>query len=240
MKKSLPLIAIIVFSLSVVGNVFSGEAVYQKETLTQVSTIDALLLGIYDGETTIGELKKLGDFGLGTFNGLDGEMLAVDGVFYQIGSDGKARQPDPGVKTPFAAVTFFDVDSCIPLDPGLSYDSFQKHVDSLIPTPNIFYAIMIEGKFGAVKTRSVPKQEKPYRLLKEIVKEQPVFNFDKVEGTMVGFRCPPYVKGINVPGYHLHFLTKDGKSGGHVLDFTIERAMLKIDDNQVFTYPAGR
>ena len=42
-----------------------------------------------------------------------------------------------------------------------------------------------------------------------------------VKGTLVGFRCPAFVKGINVPGYHLHFLTEDRKAGGHVLDLRV-------------------
>jgi acetolactate decarboxylase len=172
---------------------------------------------------------------LGTFNGLDGEMIAVDGRFYQITSDGKAVETLMEVRTPFAAVTFFETDSSVSVGKGLNYNSFQEWVDSLIPTPNLFYAIRIDGIFKAVKTRSVPRQKKPYRLLKEIVGSQPVFNFENVEGTMVGFRCPPYVKGINVPGYHLHFLTKDGKAGGHVLNFTVDKAELRIDETTRFS-----
>jgi acetolactate decarboxylase len=229
MRKLLGLMFILTFGFTFIGTVFGEEDVAQRDTLTQVSTIDALLLGIYDGQMTIGELKKFGDFGLGTFNGLDGEMLAVDGTFYKITSDGSAEKIGKGIKTPFAAVTFFETDSSVILGSGMGYDSFQKRMDSLIPTQNIFYAVRIDGLFREVKTRSVPRQKKPYRILKEIVKEQPVFNFKYVEGTMVGFRCPPYVRGINVPGYHLHFLTKDGNSGGHVLSFTIDRAVLKFD-----------
>src|SRR5512133_2177533 len=81
-----------------------------------------------------------------------------------------------------------------------------------------------------VKTRSVPSQVKPYKPLTEIVKTQPVFDLKNLEGTIVGFRCPSYAKGINVPGYHLHFLAADHKSGGHVLDFRIDRAKVEISD----------
>lgn len=216
-------------------SLFSTNVSAQKDILMQVSTIDALLNSIYDGEITVSELKQHGNFGLGTFNGLDGEMFAIDGRFYQITSDGKARQPDSNIKTPFAAVTFFEADQSLVLRPGVNFDSLKEQTDKVIPTQNIFYAIRIEGVFKTVKARSVPKQGKPYKPIKEIVKNQPIFIYENVEGIMGGFRCPPYVKGINVPGYHFHFLTKDGKKGGHVLEFTVQEAVLKIDHTSVFS-----
>lgn len=57
----------------------------------------------------------------------------------------------------------------------------------------------------------------------------PTFEFADISGTMVGFYCPDYVEGLNVPGYHVHFITKDGTSGGHVLDFNIKDARLSVD-----------
>ena len=86
-----------------------------------------------------------------------------------------------------------------------------------------------------VKTRSVPAQQRPYRPLTEIVRTQPVFDFADVAGTMVGFWCPSFVKGVNVPGYHLHFLRADGKKGGHVLDFVVDKATMEIDDSREFS-----
>ena len=235
MKKAVAAIFFLTVGFIFSGIAYSDDAAIHKDTLAQVSTIDALLTGIYDGEMTVNDLKKYGDFGLGTFNGLDGEMLAVDGRFYQITSDGKAKQPDTGLKTPFAAVTFFETDQRVDLKPGANFEVFKKQMDNVIPTPNIFYAIRIEGVFRSVKTRSVPKQSKPYKLLKEVVNAQPIFNFEDVKGTMVGFRCPPYVKSINVPGYHLHFLTEDGTAGGHVLEFTVKEAVLNIDETSRFS-----
>ncbi|WP_435546997.1 acetolactate decarboxylase [Desulfobacterium sp. N47] len=110
-----------------------------------------------------------------------------------------------------------------------------EFTDEMIPTPNIFHAIKIKGIFKTVKTRSVPKQSKPYRPLKEIVNTQPTFRFNNIRGTIAGFRCPSYVKNINVAGYHLHFLTEDGKTGGHVLEFTVGKAVLEIDETSGFS-----
>ncbi|MBE9533528.1 MAG: acetolactate decarboxylase, partial [Proteobacteria bacterium] len=124
---------------------------------------------------------------------------------------------------------FFDSDQELAVSTGLNLDSFTAMVDATVSSTNLFYAFRMEGRFKSVRTRSVPEQQKPYRPLAEVVKDQAFFNFQNVEGVMVGFYCPAFVKGINVPGYHLHFLTADRKAGGHVLGFTVDQATLKID-----------
>jgi acetolactate decarboxylase len=197
--------------------------------LYQTSTINALLEGVYDGDITFKELKEHGDFGLGTVNHLDGEMIALDGIFYQIKSDGIAYEVDAYEKTPFAVVTFFEPDQTLSIGTPFEYKEFSSYLDSLLPTENIFYAIKLEGRFSYIKARSVPMQNKPYPPLVEAVKEQKIFEFNNVTGTILGFRLPAYMKGINVAGYHLHFITEDKNSGGHVLEFSIEDVHAVID-----------
>ena len=162
---------------------------------------------------TYGELRRHGDFGLGTFNGLDGEMIAFDGSFYQVKSDGAAylwltaserRSPRCCFSGPRSAH----------LDQSLDYDQFQTLVDGLMEGPNLFYAIRVDGAFASVKTRSVPRQEKPYAPLAEVTKTQPVFDLKDVSGTLAGFRFPDFARGLNVPGFDLHFLTEDRCTGG--------------------------
>ncbi len=209
---------------------FSITSAEERETLMQVSTLDALVNGIYDGKMTLKELVSYGNTGIGTFDGLDGEMLVKDGVVYKIAYDGSVSVPPLSVLTPFAAVTFFEEDVKKPLASGMAFADFPKNADALIRTVNLFYAIKIEGTFRKLKTRSVPRQtQKPYIPLAEVVKKQSVFELEKIEGTIIGLRCPPYVKGINSPGYHLHFISKDGKAGGHVLDFVVDKADIMID-----------
>jgi len=204
-------------------------AMAQRDTLLQVSTIDALLRGLYDGTTTIGALQAGGDLGIGTFDKLNGEMVVVDGHVYRVRSDGVAEQVSPDETTPFAAVTWFDEDRCLEVPAGMDYSAFKRWLDDLLPGLNQFYALRIEGRFLAMKTRSVPRQHKPYPPLTEVAKHQPEFEFRNVEGVIVGFRSPAFVKGIGVPGYHLHFLTADRKAGGHILAFAVDRARLRID-----------
>ena len=201
----------------------------EKDVLFQTSTINALLEGVYDSDTAFKEIEKHGDFGIGTFNALDGEMIGLDGNFYQIKSDGIAYLVDDSMKSPFAVVTFFEPDKTFLLDKNLDYNQLKEYLDNLIPTKNIFYAIKIEGVFSYIKSRSVPRQNKPYPLLADAVKDQTVFEFYNVKGMIVGFRLPEFMKGINVPGYHLHFITEDRKAGGHLLECIIQNATAELD-----------
>jgi acetolactate decarboxylase len=201
----------------------------KKDVLFQASTIDALLVGVYDGEMAFMELKRHGDFGLGTFNELDGEMIALDGKFYQVKFDGTAYPVQDSMKTPFSVVTFFEPDESFTIDAGMNYEQIKTYLDQRIPTENIFYALRIEGIFKYMKTRSVPAQEKPYRHLVDVMKHQSIFEFHDVKGTIVGFRAPPFVEGINVPGYHLHFITEDRKAGGHVLECEVQHVGVQLD-----------
>jgi len=200
-----------------------------QDVLFQISTINALLEGIYDGELTFKELKQHGDLGLGTFIALDGEMTMVDGEIYQVKSDGKVYVMPDSAKTPFSVVTFFEEDTAIILDSLLDYNSLEAFLDNLLPTKNLIYAIKIEGLFKYVKTRSVPAQEKPYPPLAEVVKTQAEFEFYNIKGTLVGFRLPEYLGGINVPKYHLHFITEDKRGGGHLLECETDRIKIGID-----------
>ncbi|MBX3739854.1 MAG: acetolactate decarboxylase [Akkermansiaceae bacterium] len=199
------------------------------DTLVQVSTIDALIQGIFDGGVSFGDLRKSGDFGIGTLDNLDGEMLALDGKFFQIASDGVVREIPDKVETPFSAVTFFQSDKTVALGKMESLDALQKRLDEETPSVNLFYAMKVTGTFPRMNLRSVPRQNPPFPTLTEVVKHQSIFKLENVRGTLVGFRCPPYVKGINVPGYHFHFISEDRKQGGHVLDCALADGEAGID-----------
>lgn len=207
----------------------------QTDQIMQLSTVDAVLSGVYDSDFQIGKLKQYGDFGLGTFNALDGEMVVLNGNIYQVPQNGKVIQPPLETCTPFAVVTFFKTDKTLLLNQPLNFKQLEQFIDKMLPTTNIFYAIKIKGVFKSMKTRSVARQEKPYRPLKEVVHQQAIFDFENSTGTIVGFRFPSYFKGINVPGYHLHYLTNDEKAGGHILDFVIDNAQLEIDEVSNFS-----
>ncbi len=161
-------------------------------------------------------------------------MILVDGKVYQVRANGKGYPVPDTALTPFASVTFFDKDQEETISAGSTYEQFTKFLDAKLPALNKFYAVRIDGTFSYMKTRSVPAQQKPYPPLAEVTKNQPVFEVNETEGTVVGFRCPEYVAGVNVPGYHLHFINKGGTAGGHLLDFKVKSAVTQIDDTPQF------
>lgn len=198
------------------------------KTAFQAGVLTALMEGVFEGDTTFADLGKHGDMGIGTFNGLDGEMAAVDGVFYRIKLDGTATPALGGDTTPFATVARFSPDKKIMLGPVDGFKALTAQLDKELPTQNIVYAVRIDGLFTHVKARSVPGYQRPYPKLTDIVKTQSHLPYENVEGTLVGFRFPEYAKGVNVSGWHLHFLTKDRKRGGHVLDIRFEKAVVGL------------
>ena len=231
MKIARRLVLILLLTLVVAAHSLHAGA---RRVFFQYSTIQALMEGVYDGDLTFRELGKQGDFGLGTFNALDGEMIGVDGKFYQVKTDGVAY-PVPGTaKTPFANVTFFQPDKTIKLTESVSYRELEQYLGKLLPSANLIYAIKITGTFPFIKTRSVHRQQRPYPRLTEVVKQQAVFEFHKVSGVIVGFRTPPYLAGVNVAGYHLHFITGDRRAGGHLLDCRLGEARVEISQMTEF------
>jgi acetolactate decarboxylase len=184
--------------------------------LFQASTIGALLDGAFDGDLTFAELAERGDLGLGTLNGLDGEMIALDGEFLRADVDGTVRAVGPRERTPFAVVTRFEPTVEAELPAGLEHEALLAALDGLAPGASSF-AVRLDGRWASVRARSVPRQEPPYRPLGEVVADQHVFELTDVAGTMVGFRFPAYVEGIEVAGYHLHFVDEERRRGGHVL-----------------------
>jgi acetolactate decarboxylase len=185
-------------------------------TLFQVSTAGALVKGVYDGVVTIGALKEHGDFALGTFDGLDGEMLALDGRFYQVQSSGAVSEVGDNVTVPFAVVTRFRAEHVLTLDSVASFDDLAVQLDSMRRTDNLFCAARIDGRFRRVRTRAACKAQ-PGESLVAATAHQAQFELTDAVGTMAGFWSPLYARMLNVPGWHLHFLTADRRGGGHVL-----------------------
>lgn len=218
-------------SLLLAGCAHQGRS---TDMLFQTSTINALVEGVFDGTTTFGELRKNGDFGTGTFHALDGEMVGLDGVFYQVKADGTVRTVDDDARTPFAMVKFFSPEKTFPISGARDLDGLMHELDALLPTRNAFYAVRIEGVFPRIKARSVAAQSTPYPRLAEAVQHQSLFEFTNIRGTIVGFRSPDFVQGINLPGYHFHFISEDRKVGGHLLDCRIENATVSLDETGDF------
>jgi len=215
--------------------VFSGAVIYtsltklpatsavpeDRETLYQVSTIDALMQGVFDGILPISELKKHGDFGIGTFDALEGEMIVLDGKVYHAKADGRVYVVMDNATTPLATVTYFESDFSVMTGQPMNFSVFSTNMSARLPSQNMIYAIRMHGTFPQMKVRAIPAQQKPYPTLTDAAKNQSVYTYADTTGTVVGFYLPVFFKGLNVGGYHLHFLSDDGKTGGHILNFEV-------------------
>ena len=199
-----------------------------KDSLLYIcAPLNALVEGIYEENIHFDEILKHGNFGIGTFDDLDGEMVLLDGSIYQITAEGRVNRIDDPAATPYAMVTFFHPKLFAELDSEMQYGRFLHWLDGLLPSPNIFYAIRIEGDFTSVKARSVPKQSN-YRPLADVVTEQSNFHFENIRGTLSGFYTPEFMSSLSVPGHHLHFLSADIACGGHLIACTPRRVRAGI------------
>ena len=220
---AIALVAVILFAA------FYELTLPERDTLYQVSAFNVFSAGNFEGNTTYAELAIHGDFGIGTLNNLDGEMIAFNGKFYQIPTNDSPREIGSEEKTPYATVTFFDSDQTFQVANVSSYLQLTEDINSTLPNFNAIYGIKVHGFFEFAQTRSVPIQTKPYPNLSEAVKNQTVFDLNGVEGTLAGFFFPNSMNGVDFAGYHLHFLTDDHTAGGHLLECSIINATIEID-----------
>jgi acetolactate decarboxylase len=208
----------------------SAQKNNSQSRLYAYSTLDALLAGVYDGDLTVAELSAKGDFGLGTFNHLDGEMIMLDGVCFHAKADGTVAVASPRDKTPLAYVTRFHRAPAIRPERALSLAELEKWLDAHLKNNNLFYAIRIEGVFRDVSVRAIAPQTEPYKPLAEVARTQVVHDYGETRGVLVGIRSPAFSRGISVPGYHWHFLTEDKKHGGHVLKLTVVDVSAQLEE----------
>jgi acetolactate decarboxylase len=194
--------------------------------ITQVSVINALMLGQYDGTTRLGDVLTWGNFGLGTVDHLDGELIILDGQAYQARSDGTVHPCKPDMTTPFAMVTSFSDDLQRDCPPAGTLEELEQALQPILPQPNLFVAVRIHATFDRMVLRAVPRQTPPYRPLAEVVKQQAQWSREQIPGTLIGIRCPNWVTGMSVPGFHWHFLSDDRQTGGHVFDCRLSSGTL--------------
>ncbi|MEA3490552.1 MAG: acetolactate decarboxylase [Campylobacterota bacterium] len=200
-----------------------------RNMLYQVGTIRSLLGGVYEGDVSFDELAHHGDFGIGTFDAVNGEMIAIDGYFYRIDADGRAHKVSPDMKTPFALVTHFEHKYSYSLDRCSSLAVLENQILSLLKSRNIIYALHLKGDFSSIDVRSEHPQPQGHRPLCETISQvQTSFDFKDIFGAIVGFWFPEYMGAINVPGFHFHFLDRSRQVGGHMFDLSLECGTLEV------------
>ena len=197
-------------------------------TLFQVSTSGALVQGVYERAVSSNLLLNYGDFGLGTFENLDGEMVVLDGAIYQVRSDGKVTKIEKDVGTPFAVVTHFVADQDQMIENASSFKDLTEICDRYRDSDNLFYAFRIDGHFGNVHTRAMRETLEGLPLAKAAA-IQPEFEFTGVDGTLVGIWAPQFSSALNIAGYHFHFLSEDRSKGGHLLECSAKHLRIRVE-----------
>lgn len=197
-------------------------------TLFQISTTGALVQGVYDKTVSSKVLLNYGDFGLGTFENLDGEMVILDGIIYQVRSDRIVSTITGEVGTPFAVVVFFaaDQDECV--QHATNLPDIVAICDRFRNSDNLFYAIRIDGHFSHVHTRAMRAAPDGLSLAKAAA-IQPEFSFNDLDGTLVGIWAPQFASALNVAGYHFHFLSQDRTKGGHLLECSGDNLRIRVE-----------
>ncbi|MBP3900702.1 MAG: acetolactate decarboxylase, partial [Blautia sp.] len=202
------------------------------EAVYQVALLQSLAQGYFDGTVSVGELKQFGDTGIGTFDGLDGEMIVLDGTVYRAAADGTVSAVEDDATVPFANITFFEEDGSITIENATDIQVLMGYLNEVVAAngKNLFYMVKVNGTFSDILVRSEPKQEKPYRLLDEaLAADQVEYEYTDINGTLVGLFCPVYMKGLNSAGWHFHFISDDLTRGGHVLQVNIASAQASYD-----------
>jgi len=207
----------------------TGSDGLNEDTFHQVSTVDALYCGHFEEDVALGEVLGEDTLGLGTVNGVDGELVIVDGEAYAVRGDGTVDELDDETRTPFVSVTEFAPDETHELEGVESFDDFEERTTELLPRTDHIYALRIEGEFDYLRTRSVEEQVKPYPTLEEVVGNERTFEFEGAEGTMSAFYIPEQFENVHPPGYHAHFVTADRDGGGHVYDFHADSLTVEVD-----------
>ncbi len=211
---------------TVVDRALSTAFDLDRHSLFQVSTSNALVQGVFSGAVTVGELKRNGDFGLGTFDGLDGELIMLEGVCYRATAGGVVTSPPDDARVPFAVVTHFRPDLSLATGQGTLAD-LTTALDASRPSENLFVGLRVDGHFERLSLRAACAAASGENLL-EATAHQSEFTIVQEVGTLVGFWAPLYARAVNVPGYHFHFISEDRHVGGHLLDMDADRLESKL------------
>lgn len=211
-----------------------------RETMYQVATLQSLMAGGYDGFVTVGDLRRHGDIGVGTFERIDGEMIVLNDTVYQARYDGSVRVADEATGVPFATVSHFDSDTVVTVEGAESMKELVARLNDVVETVgrNLIYIVRIDvPEYESITVRSELPQDKPYRMLAETMKTaQREFEYRNVGGTIVAVYFPSFFATQNTPGWHLHFISADRTKGGHVLSLRIAKIVkAQFDATPYFT-----
>lgn len=216
----------------------AAAATPDRETINQIALLQSLTLGYFDGTTTVTELKTLGDTGLGTFDGLNGELIMLDGTVYRANQNCELTAADAKATVPFANVTFFDRDFALRLRDIADKNALEARLNEAVDKRgrNVFYMVRLTADFNEILVRSEAAQKKPYPTLVEaLAATQQERTLRNTTGTIVGLYCPPQMQSLNATGWRFHFVSSDKKFGGHVLELNLRTGEAQFDKTDSFS-----
>ncbi len=216
----------------------SAAAPADRESIAQIALLQSLAQGYFGGTITAGDLRAMGDTGIGTFEGLNGEMIVLDGVVYQALGDGRVIVAPDKTIIPYATVTFFDRDIDVKLKDIKDKAAFEKVLNEAVHKhgTNSFYMVKLPATFDSILFRSEYGSQEPYPTLVEALKgKQTEFTGKNIKGTLVGLYCPSYMGELNSVGWHFHFISEDKKQGGHILELSLKEGTAYLDQTDKFT-----
>ena len=215
----------------------ADDAAPNRDLFYHYSIWYAFVNKVFEGDLTVKELKTKGDIGLGSYTKLDGELVMLDGVSYQVTEDGKVSVPSDDSKIVYVNATFFEKDYGFKISELVNYEALRTKINKKLPSKNMFYGFKIHGTFKSMTCGGLHKQEPPFKEgLDVLIPNRPVFERENFKGTMVGFFCPEFIGNINVAAYHLHFISDDKTFGGHVMEFESENLVVEMDEMNEYQF----
>ncbi len=199
----------------------------------QVSTLQALALGYTKSVITVKDLMEQGNTGLGTYEGVDGEMIVIDGRCYRAKDDGGVEEAEETMGIPFASVCSMEEARDFELEYVKNVEGLKQYLNNLIEEwfgLNSMHMVRIDGFFDLVDARSETGYFAMHVSLKDMLAEtQKAFQFENVEGSLICVYYPDYMDGINAAGWHFHFISKDRTKGGHVFEVKLREGHGRMD-----------
>jgi len=196
---------------------------------TQFYSLHTIKNKLFTGDVKLSEVMSYGNFGIGTFNNIDGELVAVDGLIYRTKADGSAEVvEDLEEKTPYAIVTEFQPDIQRAIGSSKLSDVLAEIDAMRDDLAESIFSVEVTGTFRWARTRAPEPSYPPYKDLEEIIADQPSTTFNNIGGDIVGFYTPEFLGSLGVPGYHLHFIDESRQFGGHLQDAYLNEGIIKI------------
>ncbi|HWQ64846.1 MAG TPA: acetolactate decarboxylase [Methanospirillum sp.] len=227
--RILSILAILTVLICAVGFPAVTAEKSDEDLTSQAGVFSVLEEGNYDRHTTVDDMNKYGDFGVGGFESMDGELIQINGTVYQVTSDGVVHTPPGDTGVTFMNTVWFNPEQTHEFSGSKNLTELEDELNQSFPSRDCIYAIRVDGFFPEMKVRSVPVQQKPYPALSSVIANQSVFNLTNTSGTISGFWFPAYMQGVNYAGFHLHYISADKTAGGHILGLTIENGTAMMD-----------